>query len=293
VRRRTRVFDLRSPGAAVGAGGLGSPGGSAAAAGKGRAGRAAQRQNGSIANVPFRIPTFPAGAHQRALDQLEQKVTAEEAARASFAQSAPESNPSWTFIGPQPIHTPYSDPVVSGRVTALAVDPANVNTVYSGIRNKAACGRQQMGRNDLDSLNRQAGLNRHRLHRAGPFEFQATYLCGEPARKISAVIAIYGAGIFKSTNGGSTWTQSCGPFCGPVAKDGYYAGGARIGGLAVHPTNGQILLAAVALLSQDGVYRSTTGGNSWTRVLPGNPANSVLFDPTNGNIAYASLGWLF
>jgi photosystem II stability/assembly factor-like uncharacterized protein len=75
----------------------------------------------------------PAGAHQRALKRLEQKLTAEETTRTLFALSAPAaSNPSWTFIGPQPIDTPYSAPVVSGRVTALAVDPNNVNTVYLG-----------------------------------------------------------------------------------------------------------------------------------------------------------------
>ena len=36
------------------------------------------------------------------------------------------------FIGPQPIQTPYTAPIVSGRVTALAIDPGNVNTVYLG-----------------------------------------------------------------------------------------------------------------------------------------------------------------
>ena len=69
----------------------------------------------------------------------------------------------------------------------------------------------------------------------------------------------------------------------------FYGGGARIGGLAVNPANNQILLAAVALLFQDGIYRSTDGGQSWTRVLSGNPGNSVFFDST-GNVAYGSLG---
>src|SRR5882762_8821442 len=91
-----------------------------------------QRQDWFYRQRAYPHSYVPAGAHQRALEQLEQKVTAEEAARASFAQSVPASNPSWTFVGPQPIDTPYTDPVVSGRVTALAIDPGNVNTVYLG-----------------------------------------------------------------------------------------------------------------------------------------------------------------
>src|SRR5882724_10749262 len=249
-----------------------------------------QRQEWFYRQRAFPHTYIPAGAHHRALDQLEQKVTAEEAARASFAQSAPESNPSWTFIGPQPIHTPYSDPVVSGRVTALAVDPANVNTVYLGSAQGGVWKTTNGGTTWTPLTDRQASTAIGSIA-LDPSNSSTIYV-GTGEENFSGD-SYYGAGIFKSTNGGSTWTQSCGPFCGPVAKDGYYGGGARIGGLAVHPTNGQILLAAVALLSQDGVYRSTTGGNSWTRVLPGNPANSVLFDPTNGNIAYASLGGSF
>jgi photosystem II stability/assembly factor-like uncharacterized protein len=100
----------------------------------------------------------------------------------------------------------------------------------------------------------------------------------------------YGAGILKSTDGGTTWTHICGPFCGPVGQDGYYGGGARIGGLAVNPTNNQVILSAVALLNKDGVYRSGNGGQTWTQVLSGNPGTAVLFDPNNANTAYAALG---
>jgi hypothetical protein len=46
--------------------------------------------------------------------------------------SAAISSTLWTLIGPEPTHTPYNDPIVAGRVTALAVDPANSNVVYAG-----------------------------------------------------------------------------------------------------------------------------------------------------------------
>ena len=42
----------------------------------------------------------------------------------------------------------------------------------------------------------------------------------------------YGAGILKSVNGGSSWTQIKGPFVGPFSPNGYDGGG-RIGAIAV------------------------------------------------------------
>ena len=78
----------------------------------------------------------PAGARLAALQQLEQKLQTEGAMRASgMARETLSSvlpNPAWSFIGPRPIQTPYSAPIVSGRVSAMAIDPTNVNVVYLG-----------------------------------------------------------------------------------------------------------------------------------------------------------------
>ncbi|HEY6391000.1 MAG TPA: IPT/TIG domain-containing protein, partial [Bryobacteraceae bacterium] len=87
----------------------------------------------------------------------------------------------------------------------------------------------------------------------------------------------YGVGILKSTDGGNTWTNIVGPFLR-----------AKIGGLAINPNNTQILLASSTL----GIYRSTDGAATWTRVQTGT-GTSVLFDPTNSNIAYAGIGNIF
>jgi photosystem II stability/assembly factor-like uncharacterized protein len=246
-----------------------------------------QRQDWFYRQRAYPHTYVPAGAHQRALEQLEQKVTAEEAARATFAPSVPASNPPWTFIGPQPIDTPYTNPVISGRVTSLAINPGNVHTVYLGGAQGGVWKTTNGGTTWTPLTDRQASTAIGSIA-LDPSNSSTIYV-GTGEENFSGD-SYFGAGILKSTNGGTTWTHFCGPFCGPVGQDGFYGGGARIGGLAVHPTNGQILLAAVALLSQDGVYRSADGGNSWTRVLTGNPANSVLFDPSNGNVAYASLG---
>ncbi len=229
----------------------------------------------------------PTQAHQRALKQLEQKRAKEDATRALLPLSALAAIPSWTFVGPQPINTPYTDPIVSGRVSALATDPGDVNTVYLGGA-QGGVWKTTNGGNSWTPLTDTQASTAIGSIALDPSNSSTIYV-GTGEENFSTD-SYFGAGILKSTDGGTTWTQFCGPFCGPVGQDGFYGGGARIGGLAVHPTNGQILLAAVALLNKDGIYRSTDGGNTWTQVISGNPGNSVIFDPTNGNIAYASLG---
>jgi len=81
----------------------------------------------------------------------------------------------------------------------------------------------------------------------------------------------YGAGILKSTNGGTSWTQIKGPFVGPFSSSGYFGGGARIGAIAVEPGNSSVILAAVEMFSSNptGIYRTADGGTTWTNILSG------------------------
>src|SRR5208283_2489236 len=76
--------------------------------------------------------------------------------------------------------------------------------------------------------------------------------------------AFYGAGILKSTNGGTTWTQlGASTFAQALGPD---TGGALIGAIAVQPGNANIVLAAVSFFVNGtigGIYRSTDGGNTW------------------------------
>ena len=232
----------------------------------------------------------PTGAHLRSLLQLDQKLTTEAAASARSPQSPGPTLPSWIFIGPQPIQTPYSAPVVNGRVSALAIDPANANIVYLGGAQGGVWKTTNGGTNWTPLTDTQASTSIGSIA-LDPSNSNIVY--AGTGEENFAGDSYYGAGILKSTNAGANWTQLCGPFCGPVGPDSAFGGGARIGGLAVHPTNGQILLAAVQFAPGDGIYRSVDGGVSWTLVIGGNSGNSVIFDPTNGNIAYASLGAAF
>ena len=91
-----------------------------------------------------------------------------------------------------------------------------------------------------------------------------------------------GAGIFKSTDAGKTWSH--------VWKQV-----GQIGTMAVHPTNPDVAYAAVLGHAfgpnpERGVYRTRDGGKTWEKVLSKNEetgACDVAIDPTNPRVVYA------
>jgi photosystem II stability/assembly factor-like uncharacterized protein len=94
-----------------------------------------------------------------------------------------------------------------------------------------------------------------------------------------------GEGMFKSVDGGVTWT--------PIGlKDAQ-----QIGRVIVHPTNPDIVLAAVlghpyGANEERGVFRSIDGGNSWQKVLYLNHntgAIEIEFDPNDPATIFADL----
>ncbi|HUQ81663.1 MAG TPA: dockerin type I domain-containing protein [Gemmatimonadaceae bacterium] len=92
---------------------------------------------------------------------------------------------------------------------------------------------------------------------------------------------------------GTPWL-SVGPV-GLQAPDGYWTSApqsdeGRITSIAVHPTNSQIAIAGSA---SGGVWRTTSGGASWTPVTDNQcslATGSVAFDPVNPSIVYVGTG---
>ena len=88
--------------------------------------------------------------------------------------------------------------------------------------------------------------------------------------------AIAGNGIYKSTDGGATFTR--------LASTATWS---YVNRIAVSPTNPQILLAATR--SPGGIYRSTNGGTSWVQVRSATACMQVLFDPNDANKCVADV----
>jgi photosystem II stability/assembly factor-like uncharacterized protein len=109
---------------------------------------------------------------------------------------------------------------------------------------------------------------------------------GEPWTRNSVSI---GDGIYKSTDGGETWTHVGLPNSERISK------------IFVSPTNSDTVYAAVpgALWSDSpdrGLYKTTDGGKTWKQVLKGSNLSTgctdITFDPTNPETMFASL-WDF
>ena len=94
-----------------------------------------------------------------------------------------------------------------------------------------------------------------------------------------------GDGIYKSTDGGNTWTNT-------GLKDGQ-----QVGGMAIDPKNENRVFAAVlghpyGPNKERGVYRTLDGGKTWEQVLykdENTGAIQVTIDPNNNNIIYADM----
>ncbi|NOX89474.1 MAG: T9SS type A sorting domain-containing protein [Calditrichaeota bacterium] len=80
--------------------------------------------------------------------------------------------------------------------------------------------------------------------------------------------AIIGDGVFKSTDGGETWTQ-----IGSTASNYNFR---YVNRLIVHPQHPDTLVVA----TNNGVYRSENGGNTWTEVFNnGNRVQQIIANP--------------
>ena len=184
----------------------------------------------------FPLKHIPPGARLNALQQMKRM-----SASAQQALLSPgSSSSSWTLIGPQPT-TPNLNssfdgaPTVSGRVTALAVDPTNPSIVYLGAAEGGVWKTTNGGTSWSPLTDTQVSLAVGSIA-IDPSNHTTVYVgTGEDNNNLDQY---YGAGILKSTDGGNTWSHLSSPFAGPFGQNGI-DGGAFIGAMAVSPANSQ------------------------------------------------------
>src|ERR1039458_2224456 len=191
------------------------------------------------------------------------------------SQMTSVSSTQWTLIEPQA--TGQGAEAVSGHVAALAVDPRNANVVYLGGADGGVWKTTDGGADWTPLTDSQPSLSIGALA-VDPSKPDIVYAgTGNPTMGDGSGS---GVGILKSTNGGTDWANFPGPFVSNTYSIGIYS-------IAVHPTDGQVLLVG----STEGIFRSADGGVTWTKVLSGGVPTRVLFNPANGSMAYAALSY--
>jgi photosystem II stability/assembly factor-like uncharacterized protein len=108
----------------------------------------------------------------------------------------------------------------------------------------------------------------------GPFGGDVRTIAIDPANGQTVYAGAYGGGVFKSTNGGASWT-SIGN--GITSKS--------VTSLAIDPINSQTVYAG----TEGGFFKSTDGGSSWSASNSGTTDSgieSLAIDPTNVQTIY-------
>ncbi|MGH7476400.1 MAG: VPS10 domain-containing protein [Longimicrobiales bacterium] len=172
----------------------------------------------------------------------------------------------------------------SGRVTALAVpDSAGHRTIYAGFATGGV----------FKSAN--AGVTWQPIFDDEAFGSVAEVAVAPAAANVvwvgtgernSLRSQGWGNGVYKSTDGGSSWTH--------MGLDDTR----EIGRIAIDPRDSQVVyVAALGHLwganAERGVYKTTDGGESWEKVLFVNDTTGfidVKLHPTNPDVVYAA-GW--
>jgi photosystem II stability/assembly factor-like uncharacterized protein len=175
--------------------------------------------------------------------------------------------------------------IVTGRVTAIIVDPSDPKIIYLGAAQGGIWKTIDGGRNWATKSDNETSLAIGALA-MDPTNHLTLYAgTGEGNY---AGDSYYGNGLLKTTDGGETWSL--------YGNDTFSL--ARFSRLAVNPVTPEIVFAAITSSDDprvaSGVYRSTDGGANWTRMKTGLPsmrnqgATDIVLDPTNPNVAYAA-----
>jgi photosystem II stability/assembly factor-like uncharacterized protein len=173
-------------------------------------------------------------------------------------------------------------PYRGGRALAVAGIPGDADTFYFG----AVAGgvwKTTDGGATWEPLTDGTAISSVGALAIAPSDHKVIYVgTGEAAPRGDMT---YGDGVYKSVDGGKTWSHIG------------LADSRQIGALIVDPRNADTVLVAAfghafGPNKERGVYRTTDGGKSWTRVLYHDEetgAIDVSFDPNDPSIVYAAL----
>lgn len=182
------------------------------------------------------------------------------------AQAAGIDRNAWTWRGPGN---------VGGRVRSLAINPTSPQTMWAGSVGGGIWKTTDGGASwrALDDFMANLAVSTLVVDPNNP-----NVLYAGTGEGVYNGDALRGAGVFKTTDGGATWTR----LQSTATPDFHY-----VNRLAISPANSQELLAA----TRTGIWRSADGGSTWTQRLGFTDdvgIFQVAFDPNSGSRAVAS-----
>lgn len=188
---------------------------------------------------------------------------------------SPEQAGEWTFVGP--LNT-------GGRVTDVAISPDNDDHLYVATATGGIFRSYDAGANWTPIFDEVSKPSIGDIAIA-PSNAQRIYAGTGEANGSATDGAYFGDGIYRSDNGGDTWTNVGLPESN------------HIGRIVVDPTNpDRVFAAATGQLYgknvERGIYRTTNGGGNWERVLfvtDSTAAIDVAMNVANTNIIYAAM----
>lgn len=155
----------------------------------------------------------------------------------------------WKNIGPFNINTPFGGPH-AGRVTSIAVDPTSSAVAYFGSANGGVWKTTNTGASWQPTSDQTSALAVGAVA-IDPQHPNTIYAgTGDYAQGVGS---FFGAGVIRSTDGGTTWKSLGLSNVGAFSK------------IFVHPTNSSIIYAAGAG-SGSGLYVTKDDGVSWQKV---------------------------
>lgn len=170
----------------------------------------------------------------------------------------------------------------SGRVGDIAVDPRDKKTWYVAVASGGVWKTENAGTTWSSIFDGQTGVYSIGVVTLDPRDPNTVWVgTGENNAQRSVS---YGDGVYKSEDGGRTWRNM-----GLKASE-------HIGKIVVDPRDSKVVYVAAqgplwAEGGDRGLYKTTDGGETWTRILAGTKwagVNEVDLDPRNPDILLAS-----
>jgi photosystem II stability/assembly factor-like uncharacterized protein len=222
--------------------------------------------------------------------------------RTLLSTTIPLSGTTWTPIGPAPVlngGTPGNLPV-AGRITGIAADPIDPNTIYIASAGGGVW-KTTDGGNDwtplTDHLTDSTGTPLPEFMGAialAPSDPSVVYAGMGEAN--NAGDNFYGRGVLKSTDGGANWTLE-----GQFDEFGFpLFDRSTISKIVVSPSDPNTVYVAVAgsgvngNVAATGIYETTDGGTTWfdTTASISTTASfcDLVIDPTTPTTLFAAVG---